>query len=297
MKPLAVAVILFLFQNLKSQTQVNLVMEIDGNTKPMSYIKILIDDEILYSDSNGYVFISKRDITCGQIGLDDFTLDIDQCKIHQDSITIVLKDKIVQMPSIVIGNRKEVIFEERKASKLYRNVLVKPKQEFLTLIKFNDQSRKYLKKVSFEIDKTKGVDFRTDSIVGVLKINLYKNDTETNQLDKLYQSSYLSFEYDKREEIIHQLSELLEITDEFYLGIEYIGSINSDGNFSNETYYLRPVVSNKEFHELKIKSFIATTSSRDLKDLITVNELEEKMKLQEKRRGRSLNLSFVILPD
>ena len=277
-----------------SQIVIKVNKENNGTLEPISFIKLSLGNDRFFTDGNGEIKTDFQSINCSDLLVEDMIYQIESCDKDHGIVAITVSEKINSLPEIDLKSVVEFEIENRKRSKLYSAVLLQINDELITKLEFNDIVDFYPRELNFRVNKTRGIDFRSNSINGILKINLYRESN--GKLYKEFQSQGIHFEYDKSEDIDFKFpSYVSDFHNKMYIGIEYVGSVIKDGTFTEESYYLRLGVSNRQYDNYQFSSYLANTSSRDLNDLVKMKKIEESMRIPEKNRGRSLNIGITLM--
>lgn len=202
--------------------------------KPLQFVQLLYNNESLFSDKNGNVFI---DFNSDKIEVLDGNYKPNLIEISTNTESIELQNTVTELEEMVISKKPRTIINPQK-KKLFDYFPVQSNGVMLNEIIFNKEyQNKYLRKIHFKslpesyvssIDGYSSEDFKKiKNATQILRINIY--DSEKNLVFNSRTFEFISknkffFEIDIEDDIL--------ITDKpIFVEIQVIGAVDNTGYF------------------------------------------------------------------
>lgn len=265
--------LLFLAFFFKTHSQNVLVLD-SINKKPIPFVTIFIgNNKGTYTNEYGYFNIDRK--LKDTLFLSHIAYNSLQIKVSETKDTIILSPNAIILKEVIINKGKQqtkfIDFPKRNSS--YRSWPITSMSEIVTLIipsKKNENSK--IQKLEFNFLKNKLNEFG-NNLKTAFRINMYSS--KNNEIeDTIYSSDVFIINSYLKEKIELDLSnEEVEFNRKgIFIGIEVIGDIDSNGNFSKEKSSIRPALSSNSIEDYKATTFLKYTFDKKLK-LKPINEI------------------------
>ena len=211
------------------------VQLVDVNTKePLPFVEVLYNNENLFSDKNGNVFI---EFTNQNLEVLDGNYHPGLLEISSETKVVYLGNNVTQLEEMVISKKPRTIIKPQ-SKKIFDRIPIKSDYRIWNEIVFNPEyQNKYLRKISFktvsELYDTKLEDISNKDIrkvrnaTQVFRLNIFdknKNLLYSSNLFEYLSKKKYNFEIDIEDDIL--------ITSEsIFVEIQVIGAIADSGEF------------------------------------------------------------------
>lgn len=263
---LIIIVFLFCSKTLFSQQY---VIVVDTITKePLSYTNIKFkNNKGVYANKNGVFKLEQKiDLSISHLGYKHKIIRFNQIKD-----TIFLTPINEELNEVLVINREKEILKKikfQKGTNFFGSYLLSSENEIISSIIPNQKIRGYyIDKMIVSFEKLKWHKEK-DSLkeqLSVIKINIYElMNNKPNKL--LFSSNPIKMNAYNKDKIELKLENesLIFNKEGLGFGIEYLGNINSNGDFfKTSRLYLRPTLDKNKSKYYKAKTFIRHTLSNN----------------------------------
>lgn len=232
--------ILFLIFPIFVFAQNQKIQLINKETKePLQFVELLYNNETLFSDKNGNVFI---DFNSDKIEVLDGNYKPNFIEITKDTETIELQNTVTELEELVINKKPRTIINPQKKN-LWRFFQIRTENITLSEIVFKPEyQNKYLRKITF--NTLSEYFFKSEQISSTDKKRL-KNGTfilRVNIFDKNKNQIYTSnvFEYKQKKKTNFEvviLDDILITNEPIFIEIQLLGALDDLGLFLKEKNY------------------------------------------------------------
>lgn len=232
--------ILFLLLPIFLFAQKQKIQLLDYQTKkPLQFVELLYNNESLFSDKNGNVFVDFKD---NKMEVLDGNYKPNLIEISKDTETIELQNIVTELEELIISKKPRTIINPQKRD-LFKLIQIRTENVTLSEIVFKPEyQNKYLRKISFKT--LSEIFFKSDVISAADKKKL-KNGTfvlKINILDKNKKQIYTSnvFEYKQKKKTnfeVDILDDILITNEPIFIEIQLLGALDDLGLFLKEKNY------------------------------------------------------------
>lgn len=227
--------ILFLLLPMFLFAQKQKIQLLDFQTKkPLQFVELLYNNESVFSDKNGNVFIDFKD---NKIEILDGNYKPNLIEISANTESIELQKTVTELEEMVISKKPRTIINPQK-KKLFKYFPIQSDNVILSEIVFKTEYRnKYLRKINFKnlpelyiksIDRYSAEDFkRIKNATQILRINIFDSEKKLIFNSKTFEfisKNKKKFEIDIEDDIL--------ITDKpIFVEIQVLAAIDEMGYF------------------------------------------------------------------
>lgn len=277
MKIKKVFILLILFANNIFSQKITVCDSV--SKRPISFANVVSGNEGAYTDLNGQAEITK---IFSKISISHINYDTKKVKYDSALDTVFMNPRTTILDEVIISNtiseKIKIGFLEK--DKRISSIPIKPKNEMLIKvipdIKYFDYS---IYKITIPLNKIKHYN-KKDKLYknteAIFRLNIYIQNDE-NTLRKIYQSSDIGFIMSEKESISIDLkNEKIELHENgIYIGIEMIGKMNKDGEFTEEESYIRPLITSKVSNDYESNTYLKSPFNNNIKDMTNINKFNE----------------------
>lgn len=264
---------------------------VDATTKqPLAFASVTFFNDGLYTNEHGEFSLSKTDtdsITVSYIGYVTYRDAINKLK---DSIFLTPKTTHLKEVEVVSKRNKKSMSTKLPAkTNSFGSWPLSNKTELLSHFALKDYTSGSLQKILLVFDKLSEIKHTQTSIV---RINLY-NSNNGNPAELLFSSNTYRFTSISSNIIEVELSDIFLNQEGIFIGVEYLGNINTKGEFvKNSSTYVRPRLSKKKEKVFKQETYFRYVF-KDRKVMQSINSILSKSG-KNVSRNLALEVEFVI---
>lgn len=286
----------FLIVSTSNFAQKKITLINSKTNSPIPFYRLSSNNNLFYSNKNGIVNILEYNTTD--------TLFFEMPEFESKKIVInEIKDTVYLnfinenlLDEITININKTPI-KIKTTSNRVTATPIKHGCEILEKVIFSENyTGNYIQKITASINRdfiTYNKKKETKNYEICLRINFYDYN-----LNKIESSEPIIFKQQKRNLLEFELKNRIEIPkEEIYIGIEFIGVIDTDGNFATiDDFYLRPLIFIKESNEINSNIYIRNNTSKNKPNSIynIINHQFKRYKNIKEVKGNTHIFSYEI---
>lgn len=292
MKKLFTIIFLFLYSVKYSQNKELIIIDSISN-KPIPFVTIQYLNKNLgtYGNENGIFNINPKEID--SLKLTHISYSEKTVSIKELNDTIFLIPVSIVLKEVLLDNGKKIVkvidFPRKNGS--FGSFPMTSKSEIVTfLIPDKTIQNKEIKEITFKFEKKYNNEFE-NNIETATRINIY--DSKNKKINKkIYESEVFKINPFKNEKLNIVLSDNITFDiNGIFIGIEIIGDVDINGNFTNKQSILRPVLTENNSKYYKAVTFLRFSYFENQR-LISLNEIY-KEHVSDKIK-RNLSISFIV---